>query len=379
MSFRPAIVIAAYSRPDSLARLLSMVLAAEYPDGVSVPLVISIDGGGAHEVVRLADEFKWPFGDKEVIIHPENLGLREHILSCGDLTGKYGSIIMLEDDLGVSSPFYNYTVASLNEYKSEAKVAGVSLYNQPFCTSCWRPFSPLMDGFSNYFLQYASSWGQAWTARQWLAFRSWYNSGQVVNRSDAIPSFVSGWPESSWLKYFIKYMVVEDLYFVYPRASYSTNFSETGTHISSRSSTFQVPLSLSEKANFSKFDESDSVYDSFFEILPTVLRSKNRDLVDLDFEVDLYGSKCRQGLIPGSSYVLTSIPSDRALFSYGCDLRPHEMNVLANNRGASLFLAKADTLQASNMRSRIDIFKYDYAVFSRKEQMLNLLGTYILK
>ena len=47
---KPAIVIAAYNRPDSLKRLLSFIDAASfiYDD---IPLVISIDGGGDVKVV----------------------------------------------------------------------------------------------------------------------------------------------------------------------------------------------------------------------------------------------------------------------------------------------------------------------------------------
>ena len=47
---KPAIIIAAYNRPDSLKRLLSFIDAASfiYDD---IPLVISIDGGGDVKVV----------------------------------------------------------------------------------------------------------------------------------------------------------------------------------------------------------------------------------------------------------------------------------------------------------------------------------------
>ena len=98
MMHHPAIVVVTYNRPDSLMRLLGSLTKARYP--VGVPLIISIDGGDNREkqVVKIAEEFPWPHGKKEVICHEKNLGLRKHILSCGDLTERYDSVIVLEDD-----------------------------------------------------------------------------------------------------------------------------------------------------------------------------------------------------------------------------------------------------------------------------------------
>ncbi len=60
---KPAIIIPAYNRPDSLRRLLSFIDAASfiYDD---IPLVISVDGGGDINVVELANSFEWKYGQK---------------------------------------------------------------------------------------------------------------------------------------------------------------------------------------------------------------------------------------------------------------------------------------------------------------------------
>src|SRR5687768_8098504 len=101
----PAIVITAYNRPEGLSRLLKSVADASY-DSNNVTLVISIDKSDSNKVYELADSFEWKYGQKKVIKHNEHLGLKEHILRCGDLTDQYGSIILLEDDLIVSPWFY---------------------------------------------------------------------------------------------------------------------------------------------------------------------------------------------------------------------------------------------------------------------------------
>jgi hypothetical protein len=44
----PAIVVNAYNRPQALARLLDSLQAARYPDGVPIPLVISLDDAHHH-------------------------------------------------------------------------------------------------------------------------------------------------------------------------------------------------------------------------------------------------------------------------------------------------------------------------------------------
>src|SRR5687767_8665947 len=119
----PAIVVPAYNRPASLLRLLESLLGANIPPEVT--LVISIDKGGPEAVVRLAENFSWPFGDKKIIVHEQHLGLKEHVLECGDLAMEYGQIIMLEDDLFVSPAFYSFAKEASLFYGNEEMLAGI--------------------------------------------------------------------------------------------------------------------------------------------------------------------------------------------------------------------------------------------------------------
>ncbi|HEU0235698.1 MAG TPA: glycosyltransferase, partial [Candidatus Limnocylindrales bacterium] len=59
-----AVVVIAYCRPASLARVLDSLRAADYPAGEAVPLVISVDGGPRRDdaVVRIAEAAQWPAG-----------------------------------------------------------------------------------------------------------------------------------------------------------------------------------------------------------------------------------------------------------------------------------------------------------------------------
>ena len=168
---KPAIVTIAYNRPDSLGRLLSSLGNAKYPEGSEVTLVISIDKSDTDEVVRLAKEYEWPFGEKVVIARKERMGLKNHVLACGDLTDTYGSIIVLEDDLYVSPSFYEYAVKALDFTEGDERIGGVSLYNHLFNVHARRSFMAIDDGYDNWYFQFASSWGQAYTKSQWDGFK----------------------------------------------------------------------------------------------------------------------------------------------------------------------------------------------------------------
>jgi hypothetical protein len=49
---KPAIVVLAYNRPHSLARLCSSLAKADFTGAADVALVISIDGTGSREAGR---------------------------------------------------------------------------------------------------------------------------------------------------------------------------------------------------------------------------------------------------------------------------------------------------------------------------------------
>ena len=119
------VVIAAYDRSETLRRLLNSVKKGVYPD--KVKLIISIDGGGDSDVMSIARNFKWIYGEKQVIHHKNNIGLRNHIISCGNLTQEHDGIILLEDDLFVSPYFYVYAIQAMNFYSSDENIAGISL------------------------------------------------------------------------------------------------------------------------------------------------------------------------------------------------------------------------------------------------------------
>jgi hypothetical protein len=337
MSHHPAIVVAGYNRPDCLRRILgSLAEALVHPD---TQLVISIDQGGSDEVVRVANAFDWQHGNKRVFLREMRLGVDEHNLACGDLSQEYGAIIMLEDDLFVSPHFYEYTVRALEAYSDDPRIGGLALHTQRHSDATPLGFEAFEDGSDVFFSQIACSWGQSWTAAQWSGFRQWLaEQPEELPANPGVPAMVRSWHASSWKKRYITYLVDTSRYFVYPRISLSTNFGDPGTHYDRKAPTLQRSLLWGQRDwRFVSLDESLAVYDAFSEILPDRLCRLQPDLGEPTFAVDLYGQKDLSAL--AAERVLTRRPATAPVRTFGQELRPHEMNIVANVPGTDFRLA----------------------------------------
>lgn len=337
------IVVVAFSRPDSLKRLLNSIAVATFPVGVKI--YISIDGGGPSEAIAVANEFEWNFGEKEIIIHKRNLGLKEHILACTNLVSSHDGIVVLEDDLLVAPGFYTYSLQALQYYYNDSNVAGVSLYAHCFNETAEMPFIPIDDGHSVFFMQLASSWGQCFSKEQWGTFTRWYRDYNSQNLKDekTLPANIQKWPDSSWKKHFIRYMVQLDLYFVYPRTSYTTNFADKGVN-QRGDNHFQVPLNLGKPSiEFIPLMQSAAKYDSYCELLPACLFSLKPEFAKYELVIDLYGQKPLKEV--NGKYLLSSRPTDMPLLSFGRKMFPHEMNIINNIAGNDIHLAPCDSFK----------------------------------
>lgn len=348
------IVIAACNRAHTLQRLLASLAKAHYAEPVK--LIISIDGGGPESVKTVARDFEWAFGPKEIIEHSENLGLRRHILSCGDISRQYDGIILLEDDLYVSPWYFKYTIDALNYYQDTQQICGISLYSYQYNETALLPFKPLNDGSDAYFMQLPCSWGQAWLKDHWACFRAWYanNSSSSLQDDPALPSNVAFWPDTSWKKYFLKYMVENNKFFVYPHISYTTNFGDKGQHHQG-TNVFQVPLFCGSMGShsFKYFDDCFIKYDVFCELLPECLDKLSEVSLPFGLSVDLYGSKRKENI--AGEYVITSKKCKSYIASFGRRMVPQELNIIKQIEGSDIYLAKKDQLEDFG-----DINKYIY-------------------
>jgi len=355
-TIHPAIVVVAFNRPRSLKRILDSIRRADYTGYADIPLVISIDQSEDPAVRDVASSTPWDHGPKRVIVHDRHLGLRKHILACGDLSKEYGAVIVLEDDLAVSPAFYDYSVQAVEAYQKEASVGGISLYSYEFNEYADMKFIAVDDGYDNYFVQTVSSWGQIWTGRQWARFKGWYeqNAPRGVRETDLLPLRVTQWPESSWKKYFLKYMVEEDVTFVFPRISLTTGFGDDGVHLRGLGNLLQVPMLMRRKAfRFGQVGESSAVYDAFFEPTQDVLKRACPEFRRYEFECDFYGTKDVSQVT--SDYLISSKEAKEAIFRFGDEMVPPVTNVLYGIPGSHYAFAERDHFMPLSRLRRLGI------------------------
>lgn len=345
MNYSPAIVIVAFNRPNSLIRLLKYLEIASFNVELAIPLVISIDFQNSDEhgrVKKVAEEFHWKYGIKKIIAYEQNLGLREHILKCGDLTEEYGSIILLEDDILVAPSFYEFGRKAAAYYDDETEVAGISLYSYEYEELGLFRFYAMNKGSDTYFMQWAASWGQLWTKKQWCGFREWYSANKNIAKTN-IPDRVKKW-DKSWKKFYIAYLVEKNKFFVYPYISYTTLTEDMGTHIKSDAQVNNVHISNAkniENINFSDISQNDLKYDCFFQPLDRhIYLPSLKKKAQVSF--DIFGTKSIKNIL--SDYVFTSKTSKGVVQKYSNKLIPYELNLLHHEVGDILVLSKKSNL-----------------------------------
>jgi hypothetical protein len=363
---KPAVVVMAHNRPQALARLLRSVAAAAHP--ADVPLIISIDGGGQREteVMRIARQFTWAYGPKEIIHHQPPLGLVAHYHFAGGLSTRYGAVIRLEDDYLVSRQYYRYAAQALAYYADEPRLAGISLYALWFngCTRPHLPFVPYLDEGDAFFMQLPWSQGQAYTAGQWSVYTHWRRqTKQRVTSQDPIHEIYATFPPSDWFPLKTNYLAQTNRYYLFPRESFVTNFGDVGTHFEQASRFFQVPLQDFRRTfRFVPLDTAVAVYDAYQEMLPDRLNRLNPDLATYDYEVDLYGTKSPAKLT--APYLLSGYPCRQPLLSFGRVMWPQEANIAAAVPGRAIHLCHRDEVDRS-WPARQQIWVAQIAYFRR--------------
>lgn len=329
------IVVIGYNRVESIKRLVNSLLHANYEQNVD--LIISIDNSGSNIVEEYAKTIDWPFGKKIIKTFAKRLGLKEHVLTCGNYIEEFNldALIVLEDDLVVSPGFFNYAVQAVERYKNDDVVAGISLYSHSWNVNADRPFIPVVKGYDVFFMKYPQSWGQVWMKNQWREFYLWYESKKYEEMDTTqVPSNVIAWPKSSWLKFHVEYCIDTNKYFVYPYQSLSSNFADAGAHYAFSTNRMQIPLDLGRKRiyTFPENYKQTAVYDTFFENeqLEEIL-----NLPDGKLCVDLYGKK----VYKNKDFLLTtqSLPY-KVIQTFGLQMRPWELNLFYDVRGNEIIL-----------------------------------------
>lgn len=369
-----AVVAVGYNRLGSMRRLLTSLNNAEYPNE-DVPLVISIDASGDHELYEFVLSFNWQHGEKFVNIQEERLGLKNHILQCGDLTQYFKGIILLEDDLYVAKDFYTYTISALEYYDNDNRIAGISLYRNAMNGFMGIPLQLEIAGGDCFACQSVSSWGEAWSARMWKGFRTWLSDWKEDFSSLQMVEDIKHWTRA-WSKYYYAYIILNDLYFIYPYVSYTTNFADAGgEHGSEGDSNVQVVIPTSISAfNFQPFDKlvKYDVYVQNMSLYQVLGLSKD------ELSLDLNGMRTKDGVKKDYCLSILELPFP-VVKSFGLQLRPLELNVKHGVTGKGIYLYKQDKANANVGKITMPLRFIDYSLQGFNRRGILRYSLHILK
>lgn len=161
------IAIFAYNRPSHLEAVLDAL--AQNPQARDSDVHIFCDGPKtakqleATNAVRAVADNARGFGRVEVVKRPENWGLSRSIVSgVSEICDRYGSAIVLEDDV-VPTPFFlGYVNDALVRYRDDARVASVGCHT----------FDSGMELPETFFLDVPDCWGWGVWKRSWDSYEA---------------------------------------------------------------------------------------------------------------------------------------------------------------------------------------------------------------
>lgn len=361
------IVVVGYNRPFALKRLLNSLSKAVYEQPCD--LIISLDyWEDQNQLIRISEEYIWENGKKQIRAFQESQGLKKHILQCGDLTDRYDAIIVLEDDLVVSEGFFQYVCEAVEFYYNDENIAGISLYTHRTNPGNGRPFEAQFNGKDVFFMQYAMSWGQCWTRKMWKKFRNWYEQNPIMVKDGIVPDYVMEWNQQSWLKYYIRYTVENNLFYVYPYFSLTTNSSEVGEHNLQNSSAYQVPMEYGNIKGYRFADVNNAVkYDAYFE---RILDKRDNKIKSKKILLDLYGM--RKVFFDADILVSTQILNYRIIDSLELKYRPQEVNWFISEKGNGIYVYDLANKEKNRGKNTIfSIIFYDMKAESSKLTLIH--------
>lgn len=370
------IAIIAFNKVTSFKRLLSSISKVIIPQGATVDLCFCIDGGGNPEIEQLANNFVWHCSKKRVIVQPNNIGLKKNVYETMKLGLEYDALVVLEDDLFVSTQLIKYVENILFYYPNPENIAGYSLYSSAFNETAYCNFTPINDGYDVFFMKVPSSWGQFYTRKQIEEYFDWYEAFGELNIT-TLPPNVSRWSHKSWKKEFFYYLIKTNKYFIYPRDSLTTNYADAGEHHKG-SDIYQVPLAQQvNNLNLVDIANSNAVYDEYCEIEPQCL---NRQSTHLNFDgyvIDLYGFKFDSYSLLNKEYLISTMRLGNHVKSWDNSLLPLEMNIINDNQGDGIYLYKicdVNITRIAIIKSRIKLFFKLHHIRVDTSLMSRLLG-----
>lgn len=338
-----AILLITYDKPRALANSFRNLLKVDYL-GKKVDLIISIDNSGNDEVEKVAKDLQWPYGEKIIRTFENRQGLKKHILQCFEFAETYNVLFLLEDDIYCSEAMFAYGYRAAKFYDNNDQIAGISLYGFQGNWQNWAfRFEPFNSGYDNYFMRLGQSWGEVTTKKQWLEFKTWFKENSEFVKDEVNVASVNRWPDSSWLKYYHRYCILKNKFFVYPYISVVSNCNGEGIHNFRSCNDFQVELQGKTKEyRFQKFDLNDKDTIVYDEYMNPIWLKHFIDIENNELSIDFWCTKRKKQL---KKYTLTAgYYGKKYIKSYSLSLHPIELSILNNVEGEGIYLYETKTI-----------------------------------
>lgn len=161
------IILFAFNRPKALMNAVNHLL--KNSEAYESDLYVYIDGPRSNsesdivnveEVKEIAAKIEG-FRSCNIKCSPQNLGLSSSVISgVSEVINKYGKVIVLEDDLCVTTNFLAFMNQGLEKYENVDKVYSICGYTN-------RVKKPTEYAYDSYFCTRSSSWGWATWKNRW--------------------------------------------------------------------------------------------------------------------------------------------------------------------------------------------------------------------
>ncbi|TKY64200.1 hypothetical protein E2542_SST14092 [Spatholobus suberectus] len=233
-NFTFVIKVLAFNRLAALSRCLRSLAAADYL-GDRVHLHLHIDHLApdeapsalheSHRILEFVDAFEWRFGEKVVHYRTGNVGLQAQWLEAWWPGSDDEFAFVVEDDLEVSSLYYEFVkTLILNFYYNASNyspsIFGVSLQRARFVPGKHGNKLQLDDWTRLFLYQLVGTWGQILFPKPWKEFRLWYDKNKAKDNKPFLEGMVTtGWykrmGERIWTPWFIKFIQSRGYFNIY--------------------------------------------------------------------------------------------------------------------------------------------------------------------
>lgn len=191
-----------------------------------------------------------------------NKGLANSIISgVTQVISEYGKVIVVEDDLLVSTDFLEYMNCALDYYADNKNIGSISAYSYPL-----RKLKRYKKDI--YTLRKGECWGWATWSDRWIDvdwnvsdFEYYYNNGKLRHQFNSLEIGLDrmlcdqmAGRIDSWAVRWVYHLFKKNYLTVYPRRSKTSNigFDNTGTHCNKNN---KFTLSLSDECTPTHFED----------------------------------------------------------------------------------------------------------------------------